>query len=192
VPSAAPKVDVVLGEIEEAVAPLRLPEALRAFWRTTDPQRFPIQTDYMFVPPEGALLDWRDCLRADVGVRILMPLCVKGHAAYSVELTAPGAAGGRIFSWAFGGGAYVQLWADLTALLEQLVETFVAGGYAGATTRILDESIYQPWLNAADPDPERWRREAEVRLGTPGVVVQEDAATWPPHWIAAQRRTYAG
>src|SRR5262245_24058754 len=169
-----------LDELIAEIAPVRLPEAVEAWWRTVDTRRFPIQPWPSPCDPAFALSTWRSYRDEFVGVvpRCLVPVAYESHVVLSVEGDQPGTTGGEILRWAVDdGGSFsyvVPSWADLLECYVDVIDAAayeVDHGVVRLETEILDGAIRA--------------RSTGVRVEDrfPGPTMRfADASQWPARW----------
>jgi hypothetical protein len=166
-----------LAQLEAAIAPLRLPAAVKRFWQCVDPRTVAALPPFHPVDPTVALTMWRHGRDefADRQPAILLLVGAEGHGCLSVELDSPGVDGGGLFEWDVVVSDFVRRFttfgewiSHMTTLIEQ-----------GAFER--NELGGKPWLFLDDAP-------ADPASPPPGVryhVIPRDILGWPPHWQRA-------
>lgn len=163
-----------IGEIEEAIAPLRLPMELRSFWNTWDPSTVQWPCLEGFIPIH-ALLEQRERERP-IAPAILLPIADWANTRLWIELASASHPGGRIFRGE-DNDSHVDLWAfgmsglfDLLALAfeRDLVDT-ARGGLHRTHLEALATREVREFVSASAP-----RRIESV-----------DRSRFPAHWLSA-------
>ncbi len=166
-------------DIEERLAPLRLPAELRSFWAEWSPRSFGSLFFDGLLPFEEAVAVYD----RDVALgfpRVMMPLAYIENAGVWIELETPEHPGGRIYH-TFYDDALLQLWCvDVSSLVHLVSEAVETGG-------VNDPDSMRPWLDVGVFDQVRLDRTEEL-LAMPDEwqVSIADREHWPAHWAAAE------
>jgi hypothetical protein len=149
-------VDAVLAQLAAAIAPLRLPADLVAFWRAVDPDTLAVAPCPRPAGPELALRLWREHLAGQVALHRFLPWCYESHDFMLVELDGADGPGNGCFSWAGGPSPVVRAFSSVTAYVDLL-----------ATMLELREFTHHPQLGVLEFDPARcWADAQAVRLAS--------------------------
>ena len=95
----APESHAPLAELEHAIAPMRLPEEVRTFWRRVDAATLRAWPHPAFTTPEWALVSWRMARDqfADLQPLALISVGSESLTCMSVELNVGDIDGGVLF-----------------------------------------------------------------------------------------------
>lgn len=179
-----PKALAALEALEAELAPLRLPEAVRKFWRRVDVRTLRASPYPGFTTPEFALGGWR--LARDE-FRVFQPLALlnvgyESHGCMSVELDVGDVDGGALFEWFVSDpSGFERRFDGLAEWVRHIADLIDRGGYKRL------ETDHGPWSLVPDPDvaEEHW-----VAPSVPGwhpahgtmLHVGGDILEWPEHW----------
>lgn len=173
-----------LADVEAAIAPLRLPEEVAAFWRSVDPWTVRAFPPVPFYRVEELSSAWRlqvDTVEFD-HPPVLFPISYDSHVYRGVELDDADRRGGAVFEWAGDDGhdSYRLISASLTDTIDEM---------AAMVERGEGQRIQAP-----DPgfrlDEDAWYENCARRLhdnphpvyGSAANFPFQDPHTWPPHW----------
>lgn len=149
-----PRVETALTQLARAVAPLRVPTDLIAFWLAVDPDSISVAPCPRPAGPELALRLWREHLAPDWGLASFLPWCYESHDFTVVALDEPEHPRGECFGWAGGGSPVVRTFVSVAAYLDLL-----------ATMIELREFVHHVELGVLEFDPaRRWPDAQAVRL----------------------------
>jgi len=183
----APESHMPLAELEQAIAPMRLPEEVRTFWRRVDADTLRARPHPAFTTPELALAFWRMARDqfADLQPLALVAVGSEGQTRMSVELNVGDIDGGVLFDW------YVADISGFTRMFNQLsdwVHYVAALIEQGAYVR--RDSDRGPWLLIPDPALQDAQRPEPPEPGPDPVhgttrYIERDILDWPEHWQRA-------
>jgi hypothetical protein len=126
---AAPHVGVedTLRELASAIAPLRLPADLVAFWRAVDPETLNVAPCPRPIGPELSLRLWRGHLADEGSLQRFLPWCHENSDFMLIELRddgpdagAPESHGNSCYSWAGDSSPLVRTFCSVGAYLDLL------------------------------------------------------------------------
>jgi hypothetical protein len=169
----------VLAAVALEIAPLRLPEQLRTFWRRVDARTLAAApTDPPATAPAAALDTWRRQRAAFPGTtpRLLLPVCSERGRALFVELDRPDGPGGACFGREAGDAPFELRHRDLAGYLDLHATLVEAGRFGGDRYGL---------------HPQEWDDARRVRLPASAEVApygrrrtfEGDVARWPAHWL---------
>ena len=144
------------GRIAKAIAPLRLPADLLAFWRAVDPDTLAVAPCPRPADPELSLRLWQEHLAGEPSLHRFFPWCYESHDFLLVELDGPDARPSRHGCCSWGGQSTpaVRAFGSVTAYVDLL-----------ATMIELREFTHHPELGVIEFDPARYWADAQaVRL----------------------------
>ncbi len=153
------EVETTLAAIAKAIAPLRLPADLLAFWRGVDPDTLAVAPCPRPADPELALRLWQEHLADEPSLHRFFPWCYESHDFLLVELDGPDRDGPDrdgtgCCSWGGQNTPAVRAFASVTAYVDLL-----------ATMIDLREFTHHPELGVIEFDPARYWADAQaVRL----------------------------
>jgi hypothetical protein len=151
-------IEPVLAQIAEAIAPMRLPDDLVAWWRSVDQETLAVAPCPHPADPELALRHWRAHLSRDAARRRYFPWCDENSEFVLVELTDERRPGGATFSWSGGLAPMVRTFPSVAAYVDLL-----------ATMIELGEFVHHPQIGVYEFDPSRrWTDAQTVRLASTG------------------------
>ena len=180
--------EVSVDDVDDAVAPYRLPEDVRRFWELVDPSSLAVRAFPDLVAPSAALkLQRMELEEGALTVPRLPPpvlfrIGYASHVSLSSELASPWGPGGTIFRWAYDEDGFrivYRTFADLLDVLTELVSegrTEHNGGFVFLPDGV-DEAKRLERLHRAGAHP----------LYGDSVEVSSDLGTWPAHWLEASR-----
>lgn len=177
----------LLEEMDWAVAPMRLPEGLRALLSRHDLGRFPVTASPAPLSPRAALALWSgELARIPAAVpRCLFPLAHDGMSFTFVELAGPEPedAGGQVWAWSFGAQRFELLATDVSDWLALLARAIVTGAYTSRTGGA------SPGTARVHVPPDAFRALAATRMRrlpeevAPARRIGARAETWPAKWL---------
>jgi hypothetical protein len=130
---AAPEDTGVLAEIDEAIAPTRLPPSARRLWQLVDPWSLQqtVSLHPMLMRPDFALSSWRLQEDAVTMPRHFFPLCYDSHDFLSIECDGPDWTGGALFEWFVSdyGGRFALRYRGVEDWLSTLTTALRSGEY---------------------------------------------------------------
>lgn len=182
----APETSAALDALEGDLAPMRLPDEVRAFWRQVDVQTLRVDPYPCFSTPEFALEIWRDA-REEFASFIPLALVQVGyesHECMSVELDVDGIDGGALFEWNLAGDGFERRFNSIADWVSHVAALVRDGSY------LREETAHGPWLLVPHLEhPERALREyagppSHPRYGDT-LNVGADILDWPEHWQRA-------
>lgn len=179
----APTDRSVLSELEGAIAPLRVPGAVRRFWQRVAPETLGIDTYPGLHGPKFALESWLMSREfGDADPPALLQLAYESHQCMSVELDQPGVAGGALFEWNLVDGDFERRFNGLEEWLTYLTELLAAGRFS------VQDALPRGRVVVL-PSPEDWEVEPRWRPPLPShplhglaTHVGRDILEWPEHW----------
>jgi hypothetical protein len=186
----APNDVLVLDEIDQALSPARLPEAVRRLWELIDPSSLQALVSFYpsLSPPDFALTSWRmDEENEFIGgpPRHLFPVCYESHETISVECDGPNWSGGGLFEWFISDpGATLTL---RYRSIEDWLSVLVGALRAGLFTRVGDAHLMI--------DVETGRQLAESKIAEHPLpleyrgerAINLDPGSWPAIWHERSR-----
>jgi hypothetical protein len=179
---AAPEGTGILAEIDQTIAPARLPAAARRLWELIEPGSLQqvVSVYPLLARPDFALWMWREHEDTGIVPRHFFPLCYESHDVMSIECDGPDWTGGSLFEWFLSdaGGRFTLRYRRV----EDWLLTLIAALRDGEYRRVGDHH--------AIIETEPARRLARERLmhGPPdpvyGTASEFDAVTVPSKWPA--------
>ena len=177
-----------LDALESEIAPMRLPEAVREFWRQVDVRTLRASPYPQFSTPEFALQSW---LMARNEFAAFQPLTLvqvgyESHACMSVELDVDDIDGGALFEWYVSdtSGGFDRRFNSMADWVSHVAALIKQGSY------LRSEAAHGPWLLV--PEPERVDEELAERALPPShplygdtLNIGGDILDWPEHWQRA-------
>lgn len=161
-------------EIEEAVAPLRLPTELRSFWNVWNPGSlaWPCLDGLL---PLHAILDRRERERP-LAPAILLPIADWSNTRLWIELASASHPGGRIFRGE-NNDSHVDLWSfGISGLFDVFALAFERG--------LIDEKVGGLHRSHLEALITREVREY-VSAASPRRIESVDRSRFPTHWLSA-------
>ena len=178
-PPREPSDTAFIAEIEEAIAPLRLPRQVRRFWERVDPPNLGVQPSIDWASPAFALDGWRDQREEFPGgsPANLLTLGYQSWCYMAVELDEPGCERGTIFEWSNPDSDFVPRWRHLADWLDGIAAIV----HEGKTER-------RPGWRALSIDEATERAVSERALaGESPARIERDPDEWPERWLRAKR-----
>lgn len=174
--------------LQAAVAPMRLPEELLAFWRRVDIATLRLEPYPAFCAPEFALSFWEQSA-PEVHPLPLVLVGYSSHDCMSIELEVDELPGGALFEWFLSDlRGFERRFNSLGEWLGYILELLARGSY----TRW--DSPRGPWVRV--PAIEDWEREHAWRTPPPDhpvhgnvLHVDHEIRGWPGHWQRANGLT---
>jgi hypothetical protein len=166
-----------LDELEAELAPMRLPEAAREFWRRVDVRTLRVDPYPSFTTPEFALHGWRMARDEFAAFQplALVNLGYESHGCMSVELDMDGIEGGALFEWFVSDpSGFDRRFDGLPDWLRHLAELIGQGRYRRTETE------QGPRLLVPDPDD-----AGAAHAARPVLHIGHDILDWPEHWQRA-------
>jgi hypothetical protein len=166
---------VEIGAVNEALAPLVLPEELRAFWTWWDAKDFQRPALDGFLSPRDALVR-REKLLGIGYPSPLIPIAEYGRGLVWMELQSDDHPGSRLYHGAFN-DPELHLWTiGVSGLLDLLTECLYRAGVIswGTEHHHLDAAVFTEVL-----------AEHHIDLGAPAgdwAVALASPEFWPSHW----------
>ena len=179
-PDVLPPADLTsLEELEAAIAPLRIPPAVRRFWERVDTRTLRARTGPNLHGPDLALSGWLSGQEYGLEPPALLPIAWEA-TCMGVELEQPGIQGGALFEWDID-GPFERRFDDLQGWLLYLTWLLDTGRFAER------EATDGPFAYVPDPDDWEvepgWRPQLEPHP-VHGVITEigRDILEWPAHW----------
>lgn len=183
----APESRIPLAELEQAIAPMRLPEEVRTFWRRVDAATLRALPHPGFTTPEGALASWRLARDQFAALQPLALVAVGSDSltCMSVELTVGDIDGGALFDWYVADiGGFTRMFNRLSDCVHYVAALIEQGAY------LRRDSDRGPWLLIPGPTPPDAERPEPPEPGPDPVHgttrhIGRDILDWPEHWQRA-------
>jgi hypothetical protein len=180
----APESSAGLDELEAELAPMRLPDEVREFWRRVDVQTLRAEPYPRFSTPEFALVSWRMARDEFAGAEplALVQVGYESHECMSAELDVDGIEGGVLFQWCVSDvGGFARRFNSMADWVNHVAGLIGDGSYV----RIENGQGHCLLV----PPPEDIRTELAERTGPPThprygdtLNVSDDILDWPEHW----------
>ena len=181
----------VLDRIDAAIAPLRLPAAVRSLWESVDPESISAHHHPGLTSPEFALETWESHINDFPGSvpHVLFPIGYESHCHLLVELDGADLQdGGAIFAWEYGAVDFRLVFPDPGQMLDHLTSSVMVGRYKRHSDHLY---ITGESLVTAAPAP------VIHPVFGPIDTIPEDISQWPEVWrlrsgLTPERREPAG
>jgi hypothetical protein len=182
-----PESHAPLAELERAIAPMRLPEEVRTFWRRVDADTLRAWPHPAFTTPELALAFWRIARDQSAGLQPLALVAVgsEGQTCMSVELAVGDVDGGALFDWYVADiGGFTRMFNRLSDWVHYVAALIEQGAY------VRRDSDGGPGLLIPGPAVQDAERPKPPEPGPDPVhgtsrYIGRDILDWPEHWQRA-------
>jgi hypothetical protein len=184
-PPSPPADPAAVDAIAEAIAPMRLPEDVRTFWRDIDPWTLKVRPFPMLARPGFCLDAWRQDRKEfpDERPSSLFLLGYESWNCMSVELDTPSVSGGALFQWRLDATSFYLSFHSFRGWLERMTTLLSQGSFerraAPSGEFLLLHDARE--LSLATP---RVELPAHPRYGDLREIPANKTA-WPEHWRQA-------
>lgn len=173
----------LLDQVEAAIAPLRLPPQLRAFWQRIDPATLKVLAFPQPIGPAFAYDTWKQHREEFPGLASAALILVgcESWNCMSVELDSPLGEGGALFEWRLDGSDFYLRYHQLSDWLDHITALLREGAYErreGVGRRVL--YVRDPEAGMALAAPRR-PLPPHARYGDASSIARSPRH-WPDRW----------
>ena len=181
------EVESTIAEIDEAIAPFRLPSEVAWLWRSWQPDRFSPLPYPSLTGADFALDSWRMNTLESGDPQILFPVAYESHGFLLVELGWPPDEPAPIWYYAYADENYVLTYPSLASLFRACAEAARAAGARPPDDDNDRYAAYAPLLSGPGFDVIVERHmAASPHAGRDRHVPVGDVRNWPEQWQRAQ------